>query len=282
MFKHVERNFPMITANEQKRLEDSRVAIAGVGGIGAWVAEALVRMGIGHFHIADLDNYEIHNLNRQTFSNQNNLGKEKVHIVANGLKEINDQVEIEVFDQGVTGDNIISFLKDVDIVIDAVEYFEFKARRMIQNESRKLGIPTFLNVVAAFNVGLFIFTPDSMCFDEFMGYDDNLSKEESFTMPFERTIPIFPQYMIEYSDPSLLKKIFSREAPITNLCSPIAIGAFWAANEVILKLLNRREITTVPECLVFDLFANKCHTVNPVENPQWSKEQMIKMVERWD
>ncbi|WP_054750346.1 ThiF family adenylyltransferase [Ruminiclostridium josui] len=168
MFEHVSRNYPLITREEQEILENSTVAIAGVGGIGGWIADTLVRMGVGHIKVSDLDNYEIHNLNRQAFSNMDVLGEPKVHVVAQELKKINNNLDIKVFDEGVNEKNIENFLDGVDIVIDAVEYFEFKVRRMIQNESRKRGITTFLNVVAGFSVGLFIFSPESMEFDEYI------------------------------------------------------------------------------------------------------------------
>lgn len=283
MFEHTSRNYPMISNFEQEKLKNSTVAIAGVGGIGAWAAEALVRMGIGNIKLADLDNYEIHNLNRQAHSTSENVGKEKVVEVEKALRKINPSLNIESYRMGVNSGNIEAFLQDVDAVIDAVEYFEFKVRRLIQNECRKKDIPTFLNVVGAFSVGLFIFDKNSMSFDQFIGYSDSTKDEEGYVMPFERTIPVFPEYMIEYASKDLLRNIQNREVPITNLCAPIAVGAFWAANEIILFLLKRRTMTVAPECLVFDMYQNKCYTVNPIEKPLWTKEEIMeRSVAKWD
>lgn len=283
MFEHTSRNFPLISKSEQVILENAVVAVAGVGGIGAWAAEALVRMGIGKLRLADLDAYEIHNLNRQAHSTYENIGKEKVKEVEKALRKINPNIEIEVFPNGVNESNIDAFLFNADAVIDAVEYFEFGVRRLIQNESRKRGIPTFLNVVAAFSVGLFIFDSHSMSFDEFIGYSQKNKNENEFVMPFERTIPVFPKYMLEYASKDLLKNIKERSEPITNLCAPIAIGAFWAANEIILYILNRRKAVVAPNCLVFDMYANNCQIVDPIENPLWSKKEIIeRSVLEWD
>lgn len=283
MFEHTSRNYPMISKSEQGTLKNSTVAIAGVGGIGAWAAEGLVRMGIGHVKLADLDNYELHNLNRQAHSNVENVGKEKVIEVENALKKINPKLVIETYREGVNEANIDSFLSGVDAVVDAVEYFEFRIRKLIQTECRKREIPTFLNVVGAFSVGLFIFDKNSMSFDDFIGYTDSAKCEDEYVMPFVRTIPVFPQYMIEYASKDLLKDIQSRKVPITNLCAPIAVGAFWAANEIIIYLLKRRQMTVAPECLVFDMYDNKCHTVNPVDKPLWTKEEILeRSVVKWD
>jgi len=283
MFKHVLRNYPLITREEQIKLENTRVAIAGVGGIGGWVADTLVRMGIGHINLSDLDNYEVHNLNRQAYSNMDVLGKPKVHIVAQELKKINNNLDIKIFDEGVNEMNINEFLDGVDIVIDAVEYFEFKVRRLIQNQSRKRGITTFLNVVAGFSVGLFIFSSESMEFDEYIGFKDSSKNEDEFVMPFERTIPVFPKYMLNYCDMNLAKQIFSRQEPITNLCAPVAMGALLAANEVIMNLLGRKNMILAPSCLILDLYENKFSIVNAVENPLWSKQDLYsECVVQWD
>lgn len=272
MFKHVSRNFPLITKEEQKKLELSTVAIAGTGGIGAWAAEALVRMGVGRIKIADLEVYEVHNLNRQAFSNSENVGKEKVRVVEENLQKINPDIWIKVYDRGITPDNIEEFLEGVDAVVDAVEYFEFKIRRLIQNEARKRKIPTFLNVVAGFNSALFVFSDQSMSFDEYIGFNSDKDNENTFFMPFTRTIPIFPEYMIDYCEPGLAKRIFNREVPITNLCGPIAIGAFTATVEIMFFLLKRKELVLAPECLVIDLYNREYKIANAILNPPSNTE----------
>jgi Dinucleotide-utilizing enzymes involved in molybdopterin and thiamine biosynthesis family 1 len=283
MFEHVSRNYPLISKEEQEILEKSTVAIAGVGGIGAWAAESLVRMGVGNIKLADLDEYEVHNLNRQAHSNSQNIGKEKVLEVESALYKINPKIKIESYTEGVNEDNIHSFLSGVDAVVDAVEYFEFPIRRLIQNESRKLGIATFLNVVGAFSVGLFIFDQTSMSFDDFIGYTNSDQKEDEFVMPFNRTIPVFPEYMIDYARKDLLKEIQARTVPITNLCAPVAIGAFWASNEIIIHLLKRRKLTVAPQCLVFDMYKNSCYSVDPVNEPLWTKKDLLeRSVLEWD
>ncbi|WP_054750348.1 hypothetical protein [Ruminiclostridium josui] len=86
-------------------------------------------------------------------------------------------------------------------------------------------------------------------------------------MPFERTIPVFPKYMMNYCDMDLAKQIFSRQEPITNLCAPVAIGALLAANEAVMKLLNRKKMVLAPNSLILDLYENKYSIVNAVDKP---------------
>lgn len=272
MYKHVTRNYPLITRDEQEKLANITIAIAGTGGIGAWAADALVRMGIGKLKIADLECYEIHNLNRQAYSNTENVGQEKVKVVADNLLKINPDLDLEVYDEGINSENIAKFLDGVEAVIDAVEYFEFDVRRMLQSEARRRKIPTFLNVVAGFNVALFVFNENSMSFDEYIGYEEKKNQEKNFFMPFERTIPVFPEYMIDYCEPGLANKIFNREMPITNLCAPIAIGAFLATMEMLFCVLHRKEMILAPKSLVIDLFNRKYIIADAIENPPVNSE----------
>ena len=90
------RNAGFVTADEQARLRDARVFIAGVGGMGGAAFMALVRAGIGHFTIADLDVFEVSNLNRQLFANLATVGASKAASAAEAARHINPEIEITV------------------------------------------------------------------------------------------------------------------------------------------------------------------------------------------
>ena len=68
------RNIGFVSAQEQERLRDARIFVCGVGGMGGAAFMALVRAGIGHFVIADIDCFETSNLNRQVFATAATLG----------------------------------------------------------------------------------------------------------------------------------------------------------------------------------------------------------------
>lgn len=88
------RNIGFVSENEQNTLKNTRVFIAGVGGMGGAALACLARMGIEHFIIADIDHFEISNLNRQIFSNLDVLGKDKAEVTAVALKNINPNISI--------------------------------------------------------------------------------------------------------------------------------------------------------------------------------------------
>lgn len=90
------RNIGFVSAQEQERLRDARIFVCGVGGMGGAAFMALVRAGIGHFVIADIDCFETSNLNRQVFATAATLGLGKAQAAAEAARQINPLVDIEV------------------------------------------------------------------------------------------------------------------------------------------------------------------------------------------
>ena len=97
------RNFGFVTKAEQERLHDGGVFVAGVGGMGGACFNTLVRAGVGRIAIADIDRFEISNLNRQVFAFTDTVGQEKAAAAAAAAKRINPELEIEVFGAEWTG-----------------------------------------------------------------------------------------------------------------------------------------------------------------------------------
>src|ERR1043165_4068919 len=95
------RNLGWVTPEEQQRLRGKRIAIAGMGGVGAVHLLTLARLGVGAFHIADFDCYDIPNLNRQAAAFMSTMGQPKVAVAARMAQDINPQVEIRQFGEGV-------------------------------------------------------------------------------------------------------------------------------------------------------------------------------------
>jgi molybdopterin/thiamine biosynthesis adenylyltransferase len=90
------RNIGFVTPAEQARLKGSSVFVCGTGGMGGAALMALARAGIGRFVIADLDAFEVSNLNRQVFAFLDTIGRHKAEASAEIVRRINPEVEIEV------------------------------------------------------------------------------------------------------------------------------------------------------------------------------------------
>ena len=90
----VTRNAGFVTPHEQARLRAGRVFVCGVGGMGGAALQSLVRAGIGHVTIADMDTFELSNLNRQIFATLDTVGASKVTATATALRRINPELDI--------------------------------------------------------------------------------------------------------------------------------------------------------------------------------------------
>ena len=111
-----------------RALQDARVILFGVGGVGGWCAEALLRTGIGHLTIVDFDKVDTTNLNRQVVATHNNIGQSKVLEMQKRLLSIAPQADIQAIDRQYNSDTADTFdLAQYDIVVDAIDMVECKA-----------------------------------------------------------------------------------------------------------------------------------------------------------
>lgn len=105
-----------------ERIRNTRVIIFGVGGVGSWCAEALVRNGITRMTIVDSDVVCVTNCNRQLMATTRTIGRPKVDALRERLLEINPDAEIVALQQIYTPENAESFhLEDYDYVVDAID-----------------------------------------------------------------------------------------------------------------------------------------------------------------
>lgn len=110
-------------------LKDKKVVIIGVGGVGGYALEALVRAGIGNITIVDFDIIDITNLNRQIITNINNIGKYKVDEAKDRALGINKDININIIKDKLKEDNIIDIIKDNDYIVDACD--DLNAKKLI-------------------------------------------------------------------------------------------------------------------------------------------------------
>ena len=118
-----DRNIGWLTEVEQRSLRHKKVAIAGMGGVGGYYLTTLGRLGVGKFHIADLDTFELANFNRQYGAFMSTLGRQKVEVLAEMAADINPDCEIETFPTGVNDENLQRFFQGVDVYLDGLDAF---------------------------------------------------------------------------------------------------------------------------------------------------------------
>ena len=122
------RTIQLIGEDGFRALQNARVILFGVGGVGGWCAETLLRTGIGHLTIVDFDKVDITNLNRQVVATLDNIGQSKVLEMQKRLLTIAPEADIQVIDRKYNSETADIFdLAHYDIVIDAIDMVECKA-----------------------------------------------------------------------------------------------------------------------------------------------------------
>lgn len=111
-----------------RALQEARVIVFGVGGVGGWCAEALLRTGIGHLTIVDFDVVDTTNLNRQVVATHNNIGQSKVTEMQKRLLSICPEADVQAIERQYNAETAESFdLAQYDIVVDAIDMVDCKA-----------------------------------------------------------------------------------------------------------------------------------------------------------
>lgn len=112
----------LIGKDKIKKLEQSSVAIFGVGGVGGYVCEALARSSVGTFYLIDKDTVSISNINRQIIATTKTIGMDKTKVMKDRILDINPNAKVEVYNRFFLPENSMDFdFSKFDYVIDAVD-----------------------------------------------------------------------------------------------------------------------------------------------------------------
>jgi len=129
------------------RLRSAHVCVVGIGGVGAWVVEALARSGVGQLTLIDLDDVCITNVNRQLHAIQDELGKPKVEAMARRVHAINPECQVNAVQAFFLKSNAEELLKPkFDYVVDAIDSPSRKA--LLIAKCRELSLPIIVIVGA--------------------------------------------------------------------------------------------------------------------------------------
>ena len=115
-----------IGALGQRKIQDAKVLIIGMGGLGCPAAEFLTRSGIGTLGIVDHDRVNLSNIHRQTLYTEKDINKSKVKIAKKKLNEINSKTKINIFNYKLNKIKFNKIIKNYDYIVDGTDNFESK------------------------------------------------------------------------------------------------------------------------------------------------------------
>lgn len=247
-----DRNLGWLTSAEQERLRASRVAIAGVGGAGGFQAQALSRLGVGHFRLYDPDSFELTNLNRQIGATRETLGKAKVEVIRDMILSVNPTATVDISATGLDESNADAFLEGADVVIDGIDFFCLDAKTLLFESARQAGKTVITSCPLGFGASLLVFDPAGMSFRDYFDLHDDMD-EESRRMAFGFGLSPTP-LCFRYMNGNALSTETGRAASV----SPglMLVGAL-SASEAVKVLTGKLPVCAVPHVFQIDLITQK-------------------------
>ena len=140
MLNQFSRTQLLLGEDAMKKLAGSRVAVFGVGGVGGYVCEALVRSGVGAFDLIDDDKVCLTNLNRQIIATRSTVGKYKTDVMKDRMLDINPDVDVRIHKSFFLPENADEFpFEEYDYIVDAVDTVTAKIELVMKAQA--LNIP---------------------------------------------------------------------------------------------------------------------------------------------
>ena len=140
------RMLPLVGEDGLRKLKNARVAVFGVGGVGGYVAEALVRSGVGALDLVDGDTVSLTNLNRQIVALHSTLGRYKTEVMAARALDINPELKVKTYNLFYLEDCVTFDFSSYDYVVDAVD--SVSAKIALIAASKRANVPVISSMGA--------------------------------------------------------------------------------------------------------------------------------------
>ena len=268
------RNIGWVTTAEQAKLRKSRVAIAGLGGVGGAHLLTLARLGISNFNISDFDNFDMHNLNRQAGAFMPFMGLAKLDTMKQLARDINPENDLRLFPQGVTPENVDEFLRDADVYVDGLDFFALSARRMVFAKCREKGIPALTAAPLGMGAAFLYFSPTGMSFEDYFKLEGQ-GPQEQYARFIAGLSPAMIQrdYLVAPEALNFQEKRVPSAIVACDLCAGIM------GTSVLKVLLNRGTVKAVPWGMHFDAYHQKLKlTWRPFGNANPLQQLLLKFI----
>lgn len=249
------RNLGWITESEQAILRSKKIAIAGLGGVGGSHLMTLTRLGVGNFNISDLDIFEIENFNRQAGASMSQLNRPKVDVMHEKALDINPELKINTFPDGINEQNVDLFLDGIDLYVDGVDFFAINARRIIYTACAEKNIPVVCAAPLGMGASVLCFMPGKMTFEEYFCWEGQTESEQ--LIRFLAGLTPRGLQMTYLVDDSRLD-LDNHKGPSTPMACDFCAGM--VGSYALKILLKRGKVPAVPKAVHFDAYRNKLIT----------------------
>ncbi len=248
------RNLGWLTPAEQEKINNTVIAIPGLGGVGGHHLHALLRIGFSKFKISDLDEFEVQNFNRQFGSTMSVVGEEKIEVLKRIALDINPEAQIEIFKEGINVSNIDDFLKGAHIVCDGMDLYASELRTPMYEKAYKNG--QYVISAGPFGMGTSVmaFHPNKMSFNEYFDLNKNALTVEAKIIRFLAGMSPGLMHAKYVAFPEAVDLFNGRLPSLHTGC----YAASAALSSVVLKIvLNRGKVLYAPRGYQIDFYLNK-------------------------
>jgi molybdopterin/thiamine biosynthesis adenylyltransferase len=270
------RNIGWLTEAEQRRLSGARAAIAGLGGVGGSHLLTLARLGVGKFNIADFDRFELQNFNRQAGATLSHIGRPKSEVLAEMARDINPELDIRLFPEGVQAHNLDEFLEGVDVYVDSLDFFAVEARRSLFAACHRRGIPALTAAPLGMGVAFLYFKPGGMSFEDYFRLEGQSRNEQ------------LARFIAGLS-PAMLQRAYLRvpeavdfgagKGPSTGMACDLCAGVM--GTSVLKVLLGRGPLRAAPWGMQFDAYRERfTHTWRPFGNANPMQQILLALIRK--
>lgn len=229
-----------------ERIRSTRIAIGGLG-LGGSVFIDLVRIGFEKFHVADPDTYERTNINRQRLAKESTIGKRKDDCLIEEARDINPDIDVKPWRDGVKPGNVRRFLEGVDWVVDSVDIFAMADKLTLHAEAERRKLPVASCASIGFSGTTVVFEPGGPTFAELSGVTPQNSYEENFRRFARFITPEVPEYMREQ-----LTRSYNRSTHVPFAVPGVEISAAIVATAIARSVLGIGEKIVAPNGLYFN------------------------------
>ena len=156
MLNQFSRTELLLGKESMEKLQNSRVAVFGVGGVGGFTVEALVRSGVGAIDLIDDDKVCLTNLNRQLIATRSTVGKYKVDVMADRIKDINPNCQVNTYKCFYLPENKDDFdFSQYDYIVDAVDTVTAKIQLVMEAKEKNVPIISSMGAGNKLNPAMF-------------------------------------------------------------------------------------------------------------------------------
>ncbi len=195
--------------------------------------QALARLGIGALDLTDFDQFELANFNRQAGATMSSLGQPKVEVMRQHALDVNPEMDIRVFPDGLNESNLAEYLDGASVLVDAIDFFANDIRPLMYEAARKKGIPVVCSAPLGAGASLITFFPEGMRFEDYFGFAgaDDVLRAVRFLVGMSPRLP--QRHYLAY--PEIVSFVTRRVPSLGMACQFTAGMAATAAMKIVLR-----------------------------------------------